>query len=105
MPESRATIMSSSSDTDQTTILSDLSAAIEALEKGKVSAPVRIAVEDGIALEALETCELAALLQRARGLRLITMLAAGENVERPANMRLDKPALHPRVREILDALK
>ena len=49
--------------------------------------------------------ELDGLLQRARGLRLIKMMAELKPVERPAHMRKDKTALHPAVEEILDALR
>ena len=49
--------------------------------------------------------ELDGLLQRARGLRLIKMMAELKPVDRPAHMRKDKTALHPAVEEILDALR
>lgn len=105
MPETYAMKTSTPTDTDEMTVLTDLSGAIDALERGTVSAPVCIEVADGIFLEAETASEVDDLLQRARGLRLISMIAAGESVDRPSSMRLDKPALHERVEEILDALR
>lgn len=102
MPETRA-IMTETSK--QPTVLTDLADAIEALERGTVTAPVSIQLADNVVLEAAENDEIDGLLQRARGLRLIMMIAAGETVQRPSSMRHDRPALHARVKDILDALK
>lgn len=90
---------------DQVTVLTNLDQAIEALEKGKVSVPVRVQLADGITAEATHDSELDGLLQRARGLRLVSMIAQGQKVDRHSSMRKGKPALHPQVQEILDALK
>jgi hypothetical protein len=87
------------------TVLSDLDAAIQALETGTVDVPVRVEFGNNMTVEATHESELDGLLQRARGLRLIAMIAGGETVERPASMRKGKPALHPEVKEILDALR
>ena len=102
MPESRAIMTESRIEP---TVLTDLAEAIEVLERGGVSAPVSIQLESDVVLEAEADVDIPGLLQRARGLRLISMIAAGESVERPSSMRQDRPALHARVKEILDALK
>ncbi|MCZ4298269.1 hypothetical protein [Henriciella marina] len=102
MPENRA-IMTETSN--EPTVLTELAEAIEALERGAVSAPVSIQLANNVVLEAAEDDEIDGLLQRARGLRLIMMIAAGEPVERPSSMRHDRPAVHARVKDILDALK
>ncbi|QYJ00878.1 hypothetical protein KUV46_00425 [Thalassovita mediterranea] len=102
MPESRAIMTESRIEP---TVLTDLAEAIEVLERGGVSAPVSIQLESDVVLEAEADEDIPGLLQRARGLRLISMIAAGESVERPSSMRQDRPALHARVKEILDALK
>ena len=90
---------------DMATVFTELEDAIEAIEKGKVGVPIRLELANDVTMEATHESELDGLLQRARGLRLITMIANGETVERPASMRKGKPALHPEVEDILDALK
>lgn len=102
MPETRAIMTETSKES---TVLTDLADAIEALERGAVTAPVSIQLADNVVLEAAEDDEVDGLLQRARGLRLIMMIAAGETVQRPSSMRHDRPALHARVKDILDALR
>jgi hypothetical protein len=102
MPEGRVKMTAMN---DEPTVLTDLAEAIEVLERGGLSAPVSIQLGDDVVLEAGTDHEIDGLLQRARGLRLISMIAAGETVERPSSMRQDRPALHARVKEILDALK
>lgn len=95
----------STADMTGATVLTNLDKAIEALEKGQVSVPVRIEFADDISAEATHDSELDGLLQRARGLRLVAMISEGHAVDRPSSMRKGKPALHPEVEEILDALK
>ena len=96
---------SSRANEEEVTVLTNLDQAIEALEKGKVSVPVRVQFAEDISAEASHDSELDGLLQRARGLRLVSMIAQGRQVDRPSSMRKGKPALHPQVEEILDALK
>lgn len=102
MHETRAIMTETSKEP---TVLTDLADAIEALERGAVTAPVSIQLADNVVLEAAENDEIDGLLQRARGLRLIMVIAAGETVQRPSSMRHDRPALHARVKDILDALR
>ena len=92
-------------DPNDAIVLTNLDKAIEAMEKGLGSVPVRIEFADDISAEATHASELDGLLQRARGLRLVAMIAEGQSVDRPSSMRKGKPALHPEVEEILDALK
>lgn len=81
-----------------------LDEGIELLESGKADVSISIDFGDGVVGKA-DDDDLDGLLQRARGLRLISMMAAGETIEQPASMRSGKPVLHPLVKEILDALR
>ncbi|MGB3627197.1 MAG: hypothetical protein WA989_15300 [Henriciella sp.] len=78
---------------------------IALLESGKADAAICINFGDGVFGQAENEDDLDGLLQRARGLRLIRMMVDGEAIEQPASMRSSKPALHPLVKEILDALR
>ena len=82
-----------------------LEEGIARLEAGTADASIRIDFGDGIVGMAEGKNDLDGLLQRARGLRLIKLMAELKPVERPAQMRKDKSALHPSVEEILDALR
>lgn len=82
-----------------------LDAGIAALEAGNADASLCIDFGGGLIGKADGPHQLAGLLQRARGLRLISLMVEKNAVERPADMRSGKPALHPSVKEILDALK
>jgi hypothetical protein len=82
-----------------------LDEGIQLLEKGMADASTRIDFGDGLVGEVASDDGLDNLLQRARGLRLITMMSENENVERPASMRSSSPTLHVVTEEILDALR
>ncbi|WP_084417765.1 hypothetical protein [Henriciella litoralis] len=82
-----------------------LDEGIELLEKGKADACIRIDFGNGLTGEATSANDLDNLLQRARGLRLITIMSENRNVERPASMRSGSPTLHAVTEEILDALR
>lgn len=79
--------------------------AIARMESGEADEDIRIDFGGGVVGDVLEGGGLEALLQRARGLRLIRMMAERKTVERPSHMRRGKTALHPAVEEILDALR
>jgi hypothetical protein len=82
-----------------------LDEGISRLETGTAGADIQIDFGEGVIGSVTDDSELDSLLQRARGLRLIKMMAELKPVERPAHMRKDKTALHPAVEEILDALR
>lgn len=82
-----------------------LEEAITLLETGQAEMTIRVDFGDGYFGVADGPYGLEGLLQRARGLRLIAMMARGEPVERPGGMRSGKPVLHPLVEEILDVVK
>ncbi|MEQ9315171.1 MAG: hypothetical protein RLN72_04920 [Henriciella sp.] len=82
-----------------------LDEGIALLESGKADASICIDFGEGVFGQAEDENDLDGLLQRARGLRLIRMMVAGEEIEQPVTMRSGKPALHPLVEEILDALR
>lgn len=81
-----------------------LDEGIALIESGSATLPVCIDFGADTICCAQTSFELDSLLQRARGLRMITLMAEGKQIERPAHMRSVKPALHPLVKEILDAL-
>ena len=81
-----------------------LDEAISLLETGQADPDLCVDFGDGHYGTAKEHHGLDGLLQRARGLRLIALMARGEPVDRPAHMRSGKAVLHPSVEEILDAL-
>ena len=82
-----------------------LDEGIARLETGTADADIQIDFGEGVIGNVSDDDELDSLLQRARGLRLIKMMAELKPVERPAHMRKNKTALHPAVEEILDALR
>lgn len=82
-----------------------LDEGISRLETGTADAGIRIDFGDGMVGTAGDDGNLDGLLQRARGLRLIKLMAELKPVERTAQLRKDKSALHPAVEEILDALR
>ncbi len=82
-----------------------LDEGISRLETGTADADIQIDFGEGVVASVSGDDELDGLLQRARGLRLIKMMAELKPVDRPAHMRKDKTALHPAVEEILDALR
>ena len=82
-----------------------LEEGISLLEKGQADDSIRIDFGEGIYGSVQDSGTLEGLLQRARGVRLIKMMAEERAVERPAHMRNGKPALTPLVQEILDALR
>ena len=79
--------------------------AIAQLEAGKADASICVDLGDGFCARADGVNQLDGLLQRARGLRLLTLMAEQRTVERPGAMRSGKSGLHPVVEEILDALR
>lgn len=82
-----------------------LDEGIARLESGKADASIRIDFGAGIVGEVTDDSGLDGLLQRARGVRLIQMIARGEDIESAAHLRSSKPVVHPLVKEILDALR
>jgi len=90
---------------DTGTDLLSLEEGISLLETGQADSDMRIDFGNGVIGAVSEERELDTLLQRARGLRLIKMMAELKPVDRPAHMRKNKPALHPSVEEILDVLR
>jgi len=86
-------------------LLVPLEEGISLIEAGRGDESIRIDFGGGIIGSASEPDGLEGLLQRARGLRLIKVMAELKPVERPAHMRKHKAALLPAVEEILDALR
>ncbi|WP_300376753.1 hypothetical protein [Henriciella sp.] len=82
-----------------------LEEGIALLESGGATKTIRIDFGGGVHGSVSEAGTLEGLLQRARGVRLIKMMAERQSVDRPAHMRNGKPALTPLVEEILDALR
>ena len=82
-----------------------LDRAIELLESGEADENICIDFGGGYVGTADGPDDLPGLLQRARGLRLVMMMAEMKPVERPVHLRSGMSALHPLVKEILDALR
>ncbi|MEM5516982.1 hypothetical protein WNY37_08465 [Henriciella sp. AS95] len=82
-----------------------LDEAIALLESGKADTSIRIDFGGGVIGQPEDQSDLDGLLQRARGVRLIKMIADGDAIESAQHLRSGKPALHPLVEEILDALR
>lgn len=90
---------------DTPVVCLDLKEGIQLLKDAALSADITVRVEDRILAFTQEEVQCGAALQRLLGLnRLINVLKDPQTANVQA-LRSGKPVLHPRVAEILDALR
>lgn len=91
--------------TEDSAICLDLEDSLLRLDQRQLSAALNVRVDDRILVFTQEDVQCGAALQRLKGLKRLIGALKEPSTPNVQALRSGKPVLHPRVAEILDALR